>query len=87
MLDIAILNCSAKPSLTLTHRLMDMTINYSADYTALRTECSSRFNKIATGIQGTPQMAVEIRKLFAYRESTHTILSVTFPYFMCKRLN
>ena len=25
----------------------------------------------------------QTRKLFAYRESTHTIISVTFPYFMC----
>ena len=27
------------------------------------------------------------RKLLAYRESTHTILSVTFPYFMCNPPN
>ena len=42
----------------------------------------TRFNKIA--IQGTPQMAVDREAIkFAFRESTRTIPSVTFPYFMC----
>ena len=40
----------------------------------------SRFNKIA--IQGTPQMAPD-KELLAYRESTHTILSVSCLYFKC----
>ena len=39
----------------------------------------TRFNKIA--IQGIPQMAVD-KEVRAYRESTHTIITVTFPYFM-----
>ena len=41
----------------------------------------TRFNKIA--INGTPQMAVDKEAIIAYRESTHTILSVTCPYTMC----
>ena len=47
----------------------------------------TRFNKIA--IQGTPHNGSRqgsTRKLLPYRESTHTILSVTFPYFMCNLL-
>ena len=40
----------------------------------------TRFTKIA--IQGTPQMAVD-KEARAYRESTHTITSVTFPDCMC----
>ena len=37
----------------------------------------TRFNKLA--MQGSPQMAVDKE---AYRESTHTIISVTCPYSM-----
>ena len=39
-----------------------------------------RFNKIA--IQGIPRIAVD-KEAGAYRESTHTIITVTFPYLMC----
>ena len=41
----------------------------------------TRFNKIA--IQGTPQMTVDKEAILFYIESTHTMLSGTFPYFMC----
>ena len=42
----------------------------------------TRFNKIA--IQGAHQMAVDKEAtILAFRESTHIILSVTFPYSMC----
>ena len=41
----------------------------------------TRFNKIA--VHGAPQMAVDQEAILAYRESTHTILSVTCPYSMC----
>ena len=48
----------------------------------LKVRSLTRFNKVA--IKGAPQMAVDKEAtVVAYRESTHTILSVTFPYYMC----
>ena len=52
---------------------------------AFHEQIPIRFNKarlIKIAIQGTPQMAVD-KEARAYRESTHNIITVIFPYFMC----
>ena len=72
-------------SIIFTNLKYDFSIKYISHNTIVDLYLT-RFNKIA--IQGTPQMAVDKEAIICYRESTRTILSVTFlsvtfPYFMC----